>query len=356
MTSNLPRLVLSALTSFALLLAWPVPAVAGPTPQSASAVYVQTCGIRLCLGGSTFPFFGASVLAGPDDPASSVAQARAAHLNVIRVVSFLHEEQDPTSAPYDEERWQRVDRMIAAARQAGLKVELDLTTYRNLLIAHHINAYTYDWRPFIRFVTHRVNTVSRETYGSDPTIALVAFAAEVEPPGSPDVPVNYTTAQITGFFARTLAQWRAQDRHHLLTTGGLLHLDYDTGIDWRSIMRLPVVSVAAIHVYSVGDERVTVPQVSAFAIALKKPWITEEFGNERGLGDAVRARWFAQMYELQSRYHSAGVAFWNLGIQTVSPTYDVNTSTPLTLAVVRSQRPVTVPLRRWLRRAHRQRH
>ena len=227
-----------------------------------------------------------------------------------------------------------MDRLIAQAGAAGLKVELDLSTYRNLLLRHGVNPYTADWGAFVRFVTGRRNTVTKRLYANDASIALVAFAGEVEPPGSRGLPVRYTTKEVTSFFARTLQQWRARDPHHLLTTGGLLHLDYASGIDWVAIYSLPVVDVVTIHVYSAGDQAITQPNVAGLSRSLGKPWLTEEFGKERAAGDAARAGWFAQVYADQLRYGSAGTAFWNLGPQTTSPTYDVNSSTPLTLAVV----------------------
>jgi hypothetical protein len=203
----------------------------------------------------------------------------------------------------------------------------------------------------VQFVTHRVNTVTGTVYANDPTIALVAFAGEVQRTGAGGLPVRCTTSQITSFSARTLGQWRVQDPHHLLTTGGLLYLDVDSGIDWRAIAALPVVDVPAIHVYSTGDLLRTTPVFTAFARSLGKPWITEEFGGERSLGDSARAAWFRTVYDAQAQYGSAGSAFWNLGAQTTSPTYDVSASTPLALAAVRSHRPPALPRHLWLWRS-----
>jgi hypothetical protein len=327
----------------------PTDAAADP---AAPVPYVRRCGTRLCLANKTFPLHGASALFSRDDPTGTAASARAAGLNTLRITNWLQEDGDLRTGPYDAKRWAGVDRVIAAARAQGLKVELDLTTYRNFLQRHRINPYGADWGPFVRWVAARRNTVTGARYATDPTIALVAFAAEVEPPGSPASPVRYTTQQITSFFARTLGQWRAVDAVHLLTPGGLLHLDYDTGIDWRSIMRLPVVDVCGLHVYSPGDENVTVPAVSAFCTALDKPWFTEEFGAERGMGDPQRAAYFTRMYQLQTRYGSAGAQIWNLGPQVKSPTYDVNPNTPLTWHVVQVSRQAALPATSWTTLQH----
>ncbi len=324
-----------------------VPAVvvpARPADPDPATLFVRTCGTLLCVGGSTFPVHAASVLSAGDHPEEVLDLAQRAQLNTVRVVSFLHEEAGVVRGPYDEERWARVDRTIALAGQRGLRVELDLTTYRNLLVQSRINPYAADWGRFVRFVALRRNTVSGRLYRDDPTIALVAFAAEVEPPGSTLVlPVRYSTADITGFYRRTMAQWRALDRNHVLTTGGFLHLNDGSGIDWRTIFALPVVDVPALHLYSDPDRTRTLPAAAALCAELGKPLFLEEFGYERGDGDASRAKNFQAQYVEHQRYGTAGVAFWNLGLEVTSPTYDVNPQTPLTWAVVRAHVPASVP-------------
>jgi hypothetical protein len=316
----------------ALLVSAVGAAVASATPGP----YVYRCGTKLCQGGSTFAWNAASALTGPADPKAAVALATGAGLDVVRVVDFLDVTGNPTTAPYDATRWQRVDALIATAGAAGLRVELDLSTYRNLLAKHGINPYTYDWSKFVRFVTARKNTVSGRVYATDPTIAVVAFAGEVEPPAGSSNTLKVTTAQITSFFSRTMALWRSRDAYHLLTPGGLLQLDWSSGIDWQAIMSLPSVDVCALHVYGLGDQTTTVPQVSKYCAALGKPWITEEFGYNQQDGDSLRATEFSQMYALQATYHSAGSGFWNLGPQVSGDTFDVNSGTPLTWSVVRS--------------------
>jgi hypothetical protein len=144
----------------------------------------------------------------------------------------------------------------------------------------------------------------------------------------------------------------APDPHHLLTTGGPLSLDWRSGIDWKAIMRLKVVDVPALHAYSEPDLIRTTPAFASLAQALGKPWITEEFGQDQARGDASRAVWFSRVYAVQVRYGSAGSAFWNLGKQTRSPTCDVNSSTPLTLAVVRSRRGPSLSRSLWTHLSH----
>ena len=79
--------------------------------------------------------------------------------------------------------------------------------------------------------------------------------------------------------------------------------------------------------------------VSAYCASIGKPWITEEYGWEQGIGDAARATDFNAMHALNRTFGSAGEAFWNLGSQTSGSTYDVNSSTPLVWGAVVGNAP-----------------
>ena len=312
---------------------------AAPSISSSGTGFVARCGRSLCLNGSPWYLFGASQLGGLDDPNARAEMAVSANLNTIRIVNFLDEKGALATAPYESWRWQRVDRAIASAHGRGLKVILDLSTYRNLLSNAGLNPYTHDWGAFISFVANRRNTVTGVRYADDPTIAIVAFAGEVEPVNSTANSLGVTTLQVTNFFKKAFASWQAIDPNHLLSSGGLLQLDWNSGIDWRTIFALPGSDLCSIHDYSRADQTITTPAVASYCASIGRPWITEEFGWEQATGDLSRSRDFAAMYGLQSRYAAAGVAFWNLGPQTSGATYDVNSATALTWAAVRSNAP-----------------
>ena len=313
----------------------PVPTAAPAAPAPVVSGFVSVCGQSLCGNGARWYLYGASVYGGLDDPAGTVARARAAGLNSIRIVNFLEEGGPVASAPFSEAHWARVDRLIGAAGGAGLKVILDLSTHRNLLANAGVNPYTHDWASFIRHAATRVNTATGARYADDPTIALIAFAGEVEPINTSDNRLGVTTAQVTTFFQRAFATWKSFDARHPVSSGGLLHYGWNSGIDWRAIFA--AADVCSIHNYSESDTATT-PTVASYCAGIGKPWITEEFGWERSVGDATRASLFQGIYTLQANNGSAGVAFWNLGPQTTSPTFDVNASTPLTHEVVASNR------------------
>jgi hypothetical protein len=306
--------------------------------------FVAACGTALCVGGQRWSLFGASQYGGFADPTGRAAMAGAAHLNLLRLGNFLDEGGAAATAPYDGARWSQLDAAIAAAQADGLRVILDLSTYRNLLWNAGLDPYGQDWATFVAFAADRTNTVTGVRYGDDPTIALLSFAGEIEPLNTPANTGGITTQEVTDFFSRTLAQWRAHDGRHLLSPGGLSQLDWDSGIDWRAIFGLSGTDVCSIHDYSVGDQVVTTPAVASYCAAIGKPWITEEFGWPQSISDAERAANYTTMYALQRTYGAAGVAFWNLGPELVgtagvTATYDVNPSTPATWSAVVANAP-----------------
>jgi endo-1,4-beta-mannosidase len=276
-----------------------------------------------------------TVYNGLADPQAAVGRVAALGLNTVRVTDFLDVNGDPATAPFDETQWRAVDRLIAAADDAGLYVVLDFSTYRNLLRRAAGNPYIVDWLPFLRFVAERVNTETGRRYAADPTIAMISFAGEVDGITGGENTYGLTSDQLTNFY-RTVEQfWRSVAPSHLLTAGGLRQLDWESGIDWQQIFLLPYNDVNAVHVYTHGDETSTVPAVATFSRATGKPWIIEEFGYPASMPGADRADRYREMYDLAAANHAAGIGLWNVGAQTVD-TYDVGPQFPLTEAVVRA--------------------
>ncbi len=290
--------------------------------------------------------FGASVLFAIDDPEPTLRLVPQSGINTLRIVDEIDwKSPDLLSAPFDEGHWANVDRLLALARERGLHVILDVSSVRNLYLEHKMNPYVIDWGPFVRFVTGRVNTVTGVAYRDDPTIALISVAGEVDGLDQPG-PLYPTPRQLVEFYRRTFAQLRQADPNHLLSTGGLTHLDYPADIPWREIFALDDCDVVAIHTYSRGDGLLSLPVVAADAAAIGKPWINEEFGFKQSLGDAARAAATERVYSESFSHGAAGVSVWNLGPQVqgapgVPQTYDINESTPLTLSAMRRHAPAS---------------
>lgn len=293
-----------------------------------------TAGARsLFRNGSRWTMSVGTVYGGLDDPTESVRRVQALGLNAVRITDFLGHNTAEPSAAYDQSAWGRVDQLIEAAREGDLMVVLDLSTYRNLLVSAGIDPYTADWSAFLEFVVDRINTRTGTRYGTDPTIALVAFAGEPAAINGTDNAFPVTSGQLVEFYREVQQYWHERAPGQLLTTGGLLYLDWDSGIDWSAIMNLPHNDVFTIHLYSDADRRTTIPEISAAAARAGRPWLVEEWGANAALGDANRADLFWSSVGAAASYGCAGFGFWNVGPGT-GDTFDLGPQFPLTFRAI----------------------
>jgi hypothetical protein len=316
---------------------------------------VGTCGEYLCVGGRHWASFGATfynpglkpIRSGIKDPAGTVALALQAHLNTLRITNFLASTGDPSTSPYDETRWARVDAMIAAAGAAGLHVDLGLADYRNMMWNSCINPYTADWRTFETWVANRVNTVTGIVYKNDPTIALVSIAGEPKPVGTyaytasatgEPCTIKYSTQDLTNFYAASTSAWAGTGGSVLVNSGGLGYLNEpSSGIDWEAIFSLPNNAICDVKTY--GGMLAWAPNAASYCHGIGKPIIDEEYGWQQSSADATRA---AELTDTAARLKAAGFAgsaFWNLGYQLASTSYEINPDTPLAFAAVRVNAP-----------------
>lgn len=275
---------------------------------------------------------------------------------------------EPDGSRTDNEiRWAAVDNAIAQAAAVGLRVVLDLTTYRNWLAKLGTNPYLADWSTFLAYVGARVNTSSGIRYSADPTILYVALAGEPQPGGQADGNGNtlpITSAQMVSFFGTVAGLAAAAFPKVGISSGGLLH--YRAGsvgdtswVDWQGIFGAvktatdavdgaPAVTRAraALHVYSgvdfgngvgSGDEA-QVATIASYTTAHAIPLFIEETGLDQNQGqgvwvanDALRAQRFRNVLALGYVNGVAGILFWNDGTELYFASGDVNGSSPVTL-------------------------
>jgi hypothetical protein len=319
----------------------------GPSPTPPPSSFVTVCGTGLCTDGVRFEERGATAYGQYADPANEVALARRAHLNTLELVEFdtrYHTLSDTESSA----TWDRVDAFIAAARAGGLHVILNLSEYGQSLQAAGQPPVTTDWGPYLRFIADRVNTVTGIRYAEDPTIAMVELWGEIPAPNYPN-PVG-TTQQITDFYSRSLAEWRADAPNILVSSGGFSYInDPHSGIDWKTIMADPDNAACDVEVNSTGDLSVSVPAVSSYCRWLGKPWFLAAwsacFGSSRGTWDldywssdaamAVHARTMMSVADGVSVPAPFGDDFWNIGdTAAVTGTCDIGPQFPLTFAAI----------------------
>jgi hypothetical protein len=317
--------------------------------------YVMVCGMSLCLRGKPFRVKGATAYGTYDNPAAEVSAALAANVNTLEIVEFetqFHTLSDTMS----EATWTRVDKMVAAAGNAGLHVIFNLSSYGQSLEAAGQTATTVDWQSYLQFITSRVNTVSHLTYKNDPTIAFIELFGEIPAPDGKGT--DGTTQQMTDFYHRTLTELAALDPNHLRSTGGFSYLDETNaaGIDWKTIMNDPADSICAVEVNSTGDRNTSVPMVSSYCKGIGKPWFLAAWSSCIGSSaqftgdldnyptDAQGATHATDMYAVASDTGVSGAApsvaaigsdFWNLASGT-APTCNINPGFPLTYAVIKA--------------------
>jgi hypothetical protein len=315
---------------------------------------VRTCGMSLCIGSTPWHMYGASTYdagpmptrAGIKNRPGTITLARQAHLNTIRLVNFYRDTGDPHAEPQDEMVWRRVDAMIAAAGAADMRIDLDLSDYRNVLWNNCISPYTYNWKPFVSFVANRLNTLTGRIYKRDPTIAFVSIAGEPLPVGKHSFiglatgkpcTITYSSRDLTNFYNASTAEWIHTGATVLVNTGGLGYLDWASGINWKTIFSLRTNKLCDIQTY--GGMLAWAHNAASFCAKIRKPLIDEEFGWQQSIGDAQRATLFHQTISELESLHANGAAFWNLGYELAPQSYDVNPSLSLSFTVVRDNAP-----------------
>jgi endo-1,4-beta-mannosidase len=127
--------------------------------------------------------------------------------------------------------------------------------------------------------------------------------------------------------------------NHLISSGGLAYLNYDSGIPWELIYALPYNDMASIHIYSDGDRKITLPLVFTWARNRRMPLMIEEFGFPQEMGDEQRAEAFRTMFDLLHAYGVSGTLFWNLGSEVASVSHDINPDTPSVWEVIQQYAP-----------------
>lgn len=251
-----------------------------------------------------------------------ISLAQQAHLNAIRPTNYF--DGITYGDWYNATVWSNMDYLFKEAASHSMYVILDLSSFRDKTIKQGV--YPYDPSLY----TSAFSWVASR-YANNTDLLNYAIAGEVACPTSSD-PLRPTSTQALTHYYQVLSNTLyAADPHHLISSGGLSHLNQaDCGIDWKSIFSLPHINMAAIHVYSDHDRDITMPMVAGWATSNQKPFTVEEFGFQQGDGDTKRSSEFQNMYNLGKQYGVTAMIFWNLGPEISSSSYEVNSNTPLT--------------------------
>lgn len=254
--------------------------------------------------------------------------ATQAKMNMVRATDFFSGTTDWRNPAV----WANMDYLMCQAQAHHMFVVVSLSAYRNLLLKQP--TFPYDpaqWQDFLAFVGAR--------YANNPALAYYALAGEPAAPTG-QATLKPTSDQLVAFYTATAAALHTSDQgHHIISSGGLSFLNFNSGIRWQDIFALPYIGVAAIHVYSDNDRNITFPMVSAWANQHHIPFVIEEFGFKQGMGDDARAAAYADLYQKAIAVQTTCIGFWNLGPEINANTYDVNPQTPAVWQVIQKNAP-----------------
>lgn len=259
--------------------------------------------------------------------------AKADGMNAIRIVDFIDGGSEDWQAPVT---WVNLDYLVAAIAKREMYAILDLSTYRNMLERTHGSeqpgmAVAYDperWSAFTAFITARYKNAS--------CLAFYSIAGECEAPAHRRI----TSAALTRFYDLVSTQLHAGDPNHLISSGGLLFLDWDSGIDWKSIFSLPNIRMAAVQVHSPGDNLV-VPKIAEWCRKpeVDLPFVIDECGFNQEADDERRASRLKDVFALGARFATIGTLVWNIGPELSPGSCDVGPQTPAAWAMMRDCEP-----------------
>ena len=260
-----------------------------------------------------------------------ISLAQQAHLNTIRPTNYF----DGISYGdwYNATVWSNMDYLFQQAARQHMYVLLDLSAFRDKTLKQGF--YPYDPSLY----TAAFSWVAAR-YAHNPALLNYAIAGEVSCPAGSDPLRPRSTQALTDYYRVLSDTLYATDPNHLISSGGLSHLNEPgCGIDWQAIFALAHINIAAIHVYSLYDQTITMPMVAQWAASNHKPFTVEEFGFPQGRSDATRAAAFQHIYTLARQYSATTVLFWNLGPEISPTSYDVNPHTPRTWQTVIQNEP-----------------
>jgi endo-1,4-beta-mannosidase len=260
-----------------------------------------------------------------------ISMTQQLHLNTIRPTNYF--DGVAYGDWYNTTVWSNMDYLFQQAARHNIYILLDLSSFRDKTLKQGI----YPYNPSL--YTGAFSWVALR-YAHNPALLNYAIAGEVKCPTSNDLLRPTSTQALTEYYRVLSDTLYAADPHHLVSAGGLSYLnEANCGIDWRAIFSLPHINIAAIHVYSANDRKITIPMVAQWAATNQKPFTVEEFGFQQGVGDMTRASEFQNMYSLGRQYNATSMIFWNLGPEINSSSYEVNPGTPLTWKVIQQNAP-----------------
>lgn len=215
-----------------------------------------------------------------------------------------------------------LDAKVRWARDANVRLWLDMSYVRNLFVKERVNPYYLgwqDWLPYFREVLLRPFPDSDITYQDYPTLDCVALAGEPMVLWGNDNPTQQAGSadQYVWSLLQQAEAVRRLGYDGPIAAGGFIHLGDDgRGRDahgdlFDQVARLPEVDVFTAHGYDnpTGD---AFRNLARIATQAGKPFILEEVGFNDKTDDAKAAK-LAAFAQVAFMSGLNGVGLWNIG-------------------------------------------
>ncbi len=326
-----------------------------PSDQSSgsSSSFVSSVGTELAYQGSPLKLYGATFYPAPIGGSSAWRKPDFTHYidhilyleaqagqNLIRPTDFWDQHYHE-QAQEDATIWRNMDYLVCTARQQGIFVILDVSAFKWFLISQKLDPYNAaNWETFLDAVGKH--------YSNQPSIAFYSISGEPAAPKS----VDEMNKLVEFYRTATDDLHRADGGHHLITAGGLNHMEDETQQIpwWQQIYLLPNNNILAFKTYSQNDLNL-LPTIAAFAKGINKPLVDEEFGLPQQMGDGEttgavynglqtsRVQFYEDVYNLGEENGVVGFVFWDLGCQLKDSSYQVSPLTPALWRVIQEHAP-----------------
>ena len=215
-----------------------------------------------------------------------------------------------------------MDAKVRWARDANVRLWMDLSYVRNLFVKEEANPYYLgwqDWLPYFREVLWRPFPDSDIAYQDYPTLDCVALAGEPMVLWGDDKPVQRAGSadQYVWSLLQQVEAVRRLGYDGPVAAGGFIHLGSDGrgreahGDLFDQVARMPEVDVFTTHGYDnpTGD---AFRNLARIATQAGKPFILEEVGFSDKSDDAKAAK-LAAFAQVASMSGLNGVGLWNIG-------------------------------------------
>lgn len=215
-----------------------------------------------------------------------------------------------------------LDAKVRWARDANIRLWLDLSYVRNLFVKEKVNPYYLgwqDWLPYFREVLRRPFPDSGIAYQDYPTLDCVALAGEPMVLWGNDNPAQQagSAEQYVWSLLQQVEAVRRLGYDGPVAAGGFIHLGSDgRGMDahgdlFNQVARLPEVDVFTTHGYD-SPTADAFRNLAQIATQCGKPFILEEVGfNDKA--DDAKAKKLADFAQVAFMSGLNGVGLWNVG-------------------------------------------